>query len=528
MRFKYFATIFISLVLAISASGKIYPPEYLTYSLTSGETETQTLDNTARTIAFSVYSATGTFDLTVELSVDGTNWDEAYSSGTVSAIANELVAADIYSRGRITVKDKSLAANTVLVVVRPFSSAVAKLDKLRDVSATAPSDDDVLTYNSTTSKWTAGAQTAINHDALTGFVANEHIDHTTVSISSGGILSGGGTIAATRTITLASSDVDHDGTTNFVSNEHTDHSGVSISSGGILSGGGDITTTRTITLASSDVDHDSTTNFDANEHVDHTAVSISSGGILSGGGTIDGNQTITLASSSVDHDATANFAANEHIDWTGASSNFQTSGTSYFGDGSNYTSTEVDGTLVFTGNATVWNDICVPLSATQVNPATSKPDFAIFRNGVYAFGFDDAADESVNFTAEIHHDWREGSMIYPHFHWGIATAGSAGGAENVKWGLEYTVANKTGDTFGATTTIYSDTIDIQNESQYEAFMTSVGSGIDMTGYTISNIIIGRLFRDTSVANDFAPDAYGFIFDFHYEIDTVGSRAAATK
>jgi hypothetical protein len=41
---------------------------------------------------------------------------------------------------------------------------------------------------------------AINHDNLIGFVANEHIDHSTVSISAGTGLTGGGTIAANRTI----------------------------------------------------------------------------------------------------------------------------------------------------------------------------------------------------------------------------------------------------------------------------------------------------------------------------------------
>jgi len=42
----------------------------------------------------------------------------------------------------------------------------------------------------------------VDHDATTNFVANEHIDHTSVSITAGSGLSGGGTIAATRTLTL--------------------------------------------------------------------------------------------------------------------------------------------------------------------------------------------------------------------------------------------------------------------------------------------------------------------------------------
>ena len=42
----------------------------------------------------------------------------------------------------------------------------------------------------------------INHDGLNNFVANEHIDHTTVSITAGDGLTGGGAIDATRTINV--------------------------------------------------------------------------------------------------------------------------------------------------------------------------------------------------------------------------------------------------------------------------------------------------------------------------------------
>jgi len=55
---------------------------------------------------------------------------------------------------------------------------------------------------------------SLSHDSFADFVGNEHIDHTSVSISAGGILSGGGDISASRTISLAHTDVDHDQTTN--------------------------------------------------------------------------------------------------------------------------------------------------------------------------------------------------------------------------------------------------------------------------------------------------------------------------
>ena len=84
---------------------------------------------------------------------------------------------------------------------------------------------------------------AIDHDSLLNFAADEHIAHAGVSILAGGILTGGGTIAATRTISLASSGVDHDATTNFVANKH---------------------------LLPAAIDHDALLNFAANEHIDWT------------------------------------------------------------------------------------------------------------------------------------------------------------------------------------------------------------------------------------------------------------------
>lgn len=43
---------------------------------------------------------------------------------------------------------------------------------------------------------------ALDHNSLLNYVANQHIDHTTVSLNAGGGLSGGGTIASTRTLAL--------------------------------------------------------------------------------------------------------------------------------------------------------------------------------------------------------------------------------------------------------------------------------------------------------------------------------------
>jgi|TARA_B110000259_G_scaffold179101_1_gene218208 hypothetical protein len=58
-----------------------------------------------------------------------------------------------------------------------------------------------ITYNSGTGAITT-TDGDIVHDNLSGFVANEHIDHTSVSVTAGTGLLGGGTIAATRTLNV--------------------------------------------------------------------------------------------------------------------------------------------------------------------------------------------------------------------------------------------------------------------------------------------------------------------------------------
>jgi len=104
---------------------------------------------------------------------------------------------------------------------------------------------------------------AIVHDNLSGFVANEHIDHSTVSITAGSGLTGGGTIAASRTlnigqgtgITVAADAIStndgqivHDNLSGFVANEHIDHSSVTFTAGTGLTGGGTIAASRTFNV----------------------------------------------------------------------------------------------------------------------------------------------------------------------------------------------------------------------------------------------------------------------------------------
>jgi hypothetical protein len=76
-------------------------------------------------------------------------------------------------------------------------------------------DSETLTLAGGTGVATAGSSNTITfnsvdseiiHDNLSGFVSNEHIDHSSVSITAGNGLTGGGTIVSTRTINVGAGD----------------------------------------------------------------------------------------------------------------------------------------------------------------------------------------------------------------------------------------------------------------------------------------------------------------------------------
>ena len=78
------------------------------------------------------------------------------------------------------------------------SSGIALTD-LSVGSEGSASGDGAIAYNNSSGVFT---YTPPVHDSLSGFVSNEHIDHSGVSITAGDGLTGGGTIASTRTLAV--------------------------------------------------------------------------------------------------------------------------------------------------------------------------------------------------------------------------------------------------------------------------------------------------------------------------------------
>jgi hypothetical protein len=276
-----------------------------------------TIDSTTDLLALYDASAGTTVSATIDtiISAAGGGIGSAYATitdGTTSATASN---ADTF---------KLRSANSILSIV------VANNDVTHD-------DNALFTID----------ETAINHDNLTNFVADEHVAHSSVSINTGTGLTGGGTIASTRTINLADTAVTPNsyGSANSVATFTVDQQGrltaassvsISITESQISDLGTYLTDSYTtfsdgsntstavstdtfkfrssdssvnitvgnndathgdnvdLTISEANVNHDSLNGYVANEHIDHSTIDVIAGVGLSGGGPIDSDVTLTV------------------------------------------------------------------------------------------------------------------------------------------------------------------------------------------------------------------------------------------
>ncbi|HCU06983.1 MAG TPA: hypothetical protein DIC42_05340 [Holosporales bacterium] len=206
-------------------------------------------------------------------------------------------------------------------------------------------------------------------------------------------------------------------------------------------------------------------------------------------------------------------------------------GNTRIGNGTDNTYIEADGSLSYEGSATRYDDLKVPVSSTTKGgskaPEMSKlKDDGSLSQGVFIEWFDAAQEEELYFTVQMPHQWKEGTEIYPHLHW---TAATNVGTDKVVWGLEYSWTN-VGSLFGNTTTITGgDPIDaVGAVSAYEHAITSLGA-IIATGKTLSSMLVCRIFRKAADgADNYAADAGLLEIDFHFQIDSDGSRLEYIK
>jgi len=170
----------------------------------------------------------------------------------------------------------------------------------------------------------------------------------------------------------------------------------------------------------------------------------------------------------------------------------------------------------------VWTDLRI--SGSTLGSGSSAPDQVTWVNAsnLKVKGFDGGSTtEQLFFEVQLGHDYKEGTDLHPHVHWGPTTTG----AGNVKWVLEYSWVNIM-DTAPAVTT--TSVVQAAGGTAYKHNIIDFPI-IPGAGKTLSSMIIGRIYRDPSDNQDtYTGDAGLLELDFHYLTDGIGSVSETSK
>ena len=177
-----------------------------------GSTSTATLFITGS--GHSDYSGIA-LELAGNLAITGSIITHVTTSGNISSSGNVIAEYYDASEGAtgyklnnakvIYVDDSSRVFGNRVTVTKISGSSIRLGTPGDSAHVTASgniSSSGTITGNSIVGTIGTATQGTIDHDSLANFVANEHIDHSGVSITAGTGLTGGGTIASTRTLNV--------------------------------------------------------------------------------------------------------------------------------------------------------------------------------------------------------------------------------------------------------------------------------------------------------------------------------------
>ena len=195
-----------------------------------------------------------------------------------------------------------------------------------------------------------------------------------------------------------------------------------------------------------------------------------------------------------------------------------------------YTEFESDGTMMFNGEATTWDDLRFPLTAAKLDTSAGRIDYN-FDDCTVDFQDNAKLTDPACIVAQFQHKKLLGSAVELHVHWlqnqnkvpnfligyrwiNLGEAAIAVGSE------QYLIPTGNLVTYAAGT--------IHQLTEFGMITKSVAD-------TLSSILQIRIFRDTANTSGLFAGADGYTgtvqvleFDLHYEIDSAGSREEFIK
>lgn len=138
--------------------------------------------------------------------------------------------------------------------------------------------------------------------------------------------------------------------------------------------------------------------------------------------------------------------------------------------------------------------------------------------GIWVPGFDSGTEESLQCAFHVPHGIVNG-IIYPHVHWTPTTVNTG----VVRWGIEFAFApGYSRGTFPNSQITYLEA-EAGGVIGTHHITEVADPGIEISNLETDGVIIARVFRDASHANDTYPDdAAGFFVDLHIELDRLAT------
>ena len=446
-------------------------------SVTGGTGITTTVTNNGLSIALdNTAVVAGSYGSSTAVPVITIDQQGRITSAATATISTTLNLAAETGTGSVSLVDSDL---TIAAGEGINTSVTGSTITISGEDATT-SNKGIASFSSDNFAVTSGEVTIKN-----GGVSNDELANSSVTITAGTGLSGGGAVSLGATITLNidsaeflaafESSINHDNLTGFVANEHIDHSSVTITAGDGLTGGGDITTSRTlnvvggdgITVTADEVEvtvDDSTIELSAADGTG--AIRVKDGGITNAK---LANDSITIGSTSIALGATSTTLAgltqvdidNVRIDGNTIST---TSGILYLdpnpaGDSGDFV---VLGNLIVQGTTTTINSTTVTINDLNIVLADSAGDAASANGAGITVG---GANATITYSASGD-DWV--------FNKGI----QAPDFEGIYLGFDSDFSAKTTDalTEGSTNLYYTD----ERVDDRLSNLLLAGEGIDLT------------------------------------------------
>lgn len=159
-----------------------------------------------------------------------------------------------------------------------------------------------------------------------------------------------------------------------------------------------------------------------------------------------------------------------------------------------------------------WRD---NIAAIDTRAGGTAPQINLYRDGIYLYEFSADSMNEVFASYHIDHDYKPGTMLYPHLH--FTTTSTASGV--VRLGFEYTYAKGHQQAkFPAATTLTLN-VNVPANSDHLHFVAEMpeGQGIPGTNIETDGVVLMRIFRDAGHVDDtFTGTIFGILVDLHYQ------------